>query len=101
MLFIESFSEHKKSSLVVWSADSMYEIGVFRSKSSGFAKNSLELTSGVHSLAFCKMFSPLPRRASFFAAPKKEGKKRAFSPAQRSLVLPAGALAEIAPRGQL
>jgi hypothetical protein len=68
--FIEHFLDGKMPDVEGWFVDSMIQIRVF--------KNSFELSSVDHSLSPVLMSSPLPRRASFFAAPKKEGKKRAF-----------------------
>jgi hypothetical protein len=56
----------------------MLFIEILESKFSGFADEHSKWASAVHSLSSVLMSSPLPRRASFFAAPKKEGKKRAF-----------------------
>ena len=46
--------------------------------SSGYADEHSKLACAVHSLSTTLLYTPLPRGASFFAAPKKEGKKRAF-----------------------
>jgi len=57
---------------------SKVSIWVFGSMSSGYADDALKFACAVHSLSTTLMCTPLPRGASFFAAPKKEGKKRAF-----------------------
>jgi len=58
--------------------ESLVLIWVFVSSSSGFADDALKFACAVHSLSTTLVCTPLPRWASFFAAPKKEGKKRAF-----------------------
>jgi len=51
---------------------------VFGSMSSSYADEHSKMACAVHSLSTTMVCTPLPRWASFIAAPKKEGKKRAF-----------------------
>jgi len=74
---------------------------VFVPKSSGYADKYSKFACAVHSLSTTLVRTPLPRWASFFAAPKKEGKKGAFLDRRNLSYPPATALAEVAPQGSL
>gem|GEM_PF-1199531 len=69
--------------------------------SSGYADEHSKFACAVHSLSTTLVCTPLPRGPSFFAAPKKEGKKGAFQSGVALSCPPASALAEVAPQGSL